>query len=134
MVRRPLMFVSLFSLAVVGSASFQPTRSANSEPCLRDQAWLAQLAEKLESIKPGMSRMDLLRIFKTEGRLPKTAMSAGLRRTFVSRDYPQFRVDVEFKPAGGSDSLGTVNVISPEDNRDIIVKISKPYLQSVAAD
>ena len=76
--------------------------------------------------------MDLLRIFKTEGRLAKGA--SGLQRTFVSRDYPQFRVDVEFKPASGSDSLGTLNVISPEDNRDIIVKISKPYLQSVSTN
>lgn len=132
MVRRPLMFVSLSILAVVVSASFRPTQSASSGPCLQNGAWLTQIAEKLQSIKPGMTRMDLLRVFQTEGRLPKGA--SGLLRTFVSRDYPQFRVDVEFKPTGGSASLGTVNVISPEDNRDIIVKISKPYLQSVSAD
>jgi hypothetical protein len=134
MIRRSLAFVSLSILALAGSASFRPTRSASSGPCLRDEAWLAQLAEKLESIKPGMTRMDLLRVFKTEGRQPKSTVGVGLRRTFISRDYPQFRVDVEFKQASGPDLLGAVSVISFEDNRDIIVKISKPYLQSVSPD
>jgi hypothetical protein len=78
--------------------------------------------------------MDLLRVFKAEGRQPKSTVGVGLRRTFISRDYPQFRVDVEFKQASGPDLLGAVSVISFEDNRDIIVKISKPYLQSVSPD
>jgi hypothetical protein len=134
MFRRSLIFVSLSILALASSASFRPARSASSGPCLRDDAWLTQLAEKLESVKPGMTRMDLLRVFKTEGRPPKSTMAARLRRTFVSRDYPQFRVDVEFKQARSPDLQGPVSVIPFEDNRDIIVEISKPYLQSVTAD
>jgi hypothetical protein len=85
--------------------------------------------EKIESIKPGMTRQDLLKVFKTEG-----GLSTGLRRTFVSRDCPYFKVVVEFKAATGPDrdNVGFLN--SVEDNRDIIVRVSKPYLQFAIGD
>jgi hypothetical protein len=39
------------------------------------------------------------------------------RETFVSQDCPYFKIDVEFK-AG-----------VPVHNNDVIVKVSKPYVQ-----
>src|SRR5207245_3207432 len=51
--------------------------------------------EKIETIKPGMTREDLLSVFTTEG-----GLSTGLHRTFVSRDCHYFKVDVEFEAVG----------------------------------
>ena len=65
-----------------------------------------------------------LKVFTTEG-----GLSTGLQRTFVSRDCPYFKVDVEFKAVGRSnrDDGGRVTLV--EGNQDTIVKISRPYLQ-----
>jgi len=71
----------------------------------------------------------VLKVFRTEG-----GLSTGLRRTFVSRDCPYFKVVVEFKAVArpDHDSPGFVNLV--EDSQDIIVKISIPYLQFAIAD
>jgi hypothetical protein len=103
---------------------------ASQEPCAQDHnAWVRDALKKMQSIKPGMTREELLKVFTTEG-----GLSTGLRRTFVSRDCPYFKVVVEFKAAArpGSDTAGFVTL--PEDNRDIIVKVSQPYLQFSIAD
>jgi hypothetical protein len=70
-----------------------------------------------------------LKVFGTEG-----GLSTGLHRNFVGRDCPYFKVEVDFQAAGGPyrDSDGRVTL--EEDARDIIVKISRPYLQFAVAD
>lgn len=71
-----------------------------------------------------MTRADLLKVFTTEG-----GISTGLHRTYVSRDCPFFKVDVDFRAVGRPDRDGEGRVTLIEDRRDIIVKISRPYLQ-----
>ena len=122
MIRR--LFVLLWvSIIVVGSsASFRPAQSAGAEPCKQDHAaWLTQVLGKMETIKPGMTRWDLVHVFRTEEGAPRLfgkegGPPTGLRETFVSQDCPNFKIDVEFKKVG-------------IPNRDVIVKVSKPYLQ-----
>lgn len=82
----------------------------------------------MQTVKPGMTRVDLLKVFKTDDGPP-----TGLRGTFFSRECPEFRVDVEFKPAGG-DRLFSPFVTSLENYQDIVVKVSKPYLQSTTSN
>ena len=79
---------------------------------------------KMETIKPGMTRQDLLEVFAKEG-----GLSTGLQRTFASQDCPYFKVDVTFNAIArpNRDADGRVTLV--EDNRDIIAKISRPYLQ-----
>jgi hypothetical protein len=74
-------------------------------------------------------REQLLKVFTPEG-----GLSTGLNRGFVSRDCVYFKVDVEFVPVGrgAGDSQGRVTL--EEDNRDIIVRISQPYLEFTIAD
>jgi hypothetical protein len=85
--------------------------------------------EKMETIKPGMTRFDLLKVFRTEGG-PPTPTTIGLRRgTFVSQDCPYFKIDVEFEPAARPDVGYGALGFSPGDNRDVILKVSKPYVQ-----
>ncbi len=86
------------------------------------EAWLTQVLGKMGTIKPGMTRWDVLHVFRAEEGAPRLFTTVGgpptgLRReTFVSQDCPYFKIDVEFKPEAVS-------------NRDVIVKVSKPYVQ-----
>jgi hypothetical protein len=122
----------LFSLSIIAlsSSSLPLTLSANQEPSVQDHTtWVLHSLEKMETIKPGMTRADLLKAFRTEG-----GLSTRLLRTFVSRDCPYFKVDVEFKAATRPDIDNTGFVNWVEDNRDIIVKVSKPYMQLTVTD
>jgi hypothetical protein len=125
MIRRLFVLLLVSIIVVGGSASFRPAQSASAEPCAQDhEAWLTQVLGKMETIKPGMTRFDLLKVFRTEGGLPR-----GLRETFVSQDCPYFKIDVEFEPVARPDNGGVRFSLSPRDNRDVIVKVSKPYVQ-----
>jgi hypothetical protein len=86
--------------------------------------WVAGALTRMQTIKPGMTRKELLVVFTTEG-----GLSTPLKRTFVSRDCPYFKVDVELKAIGrpARDAAGRVTMV--EGDRDRIVKISRPYLQ-----
>lgn len=87
-------------------------------------AWVTDVLKRMQTIKVGMTRTELLSVFTTEG-----GIYGPLQRTFVSRDCPYFKVDVEFeavgRPATDVDGRGAM----VEGNQDRIVKISRPYLQ-----
>jgi hypothetical protein len=129
MIRRLFVLV-LFSIVIIaGYPSLRPAQSASPDPCTQDHAaWLAQVLEKMETIKPGMTRWDLLRVFRTDSTRRTftiggvVAQSPVLRETFVSQDCPYFKIDVEFEP-----SFGVLN-------QDVIVKVSKPYVQSTTTN
>ena len=132
MIRRLSVLLFLSIIAIGGSASFRPTHSASPEPCTAQdhETWLTQVLEKMQTIKPGMTRWDLLKVFRTDGGgrgfiLAGPGPSTRLRSTFVSQDCPSCKVVVEFK---------ATDVTSVEGSQDIIVTISKPYLQSTIGD
>jgi hypothetical protein len=123
MIQRLRVFALLAS-AVIGGVEAVAAQST-PQPSARDHvAWVSQVLQRMEKIKPGMTRADLLTVFTIEG-----GSYTGLQRTFVSRDCPLFKVDVEFHAAGRSerDRNGRVTLI--EGSQDIILKISPPYLQ-----
>jgi hypothetical protein len=104
--------------------------SKRQEPCQQEhREWVAQALQKMQTIQPGMTRKDLLEVFTTEG-----GLSTGLWRTYVSQECPYFKVDVEFDAVGrpNRDQEGRVTLI--EDGRDVIVKISSPYLRFSTMD
>ena len=108
---------------------FLPTGAVGDFPCKQDHtAWLTHVLEKMETIKPGMTRWDLLHVFRTDGGLRWTdaGPATGLRETFVSQDFPHFKIDVEFKRVDGPQGLTMSFDLS---NQDVIVKVSKPYVQ-----
>jgi hypothetical protein len=74
------------------------------------------------TINPGMTRERLLTVFTTEG-----GLSTRHHRTYVSRECPYFKVDVEFKAVGQPNW-------DEEGDQDVIVSMSKPYLQFSIAD
>ena len=126
-----LLVLVLFSGAVIGSLTLDgKTRLARQEQCAQEhRVWVTQALQKMQTIQPGMTRKDLLEVFTTEG-----GLSTGLQRTYVSQECPYFKVDVEFEAVGrpNRDEEGRVTLI--EDNRDVIVKVSRPYLQFSTMD
>jgi hypothetical protein len=125
MIQRLFVLLLLSIIVIGGSASFRPAQSANPEPCAQNhEAWLKQVSEKMETIKPGMTRWDLLRVLRTEGTPRRTFRIGGgppqvLRESFISQDCPYLKIDVEFESVAGLDV----------PNQDVIVKVTKPYLQ-----
>jgi hypothetical protein len=131
MLRRFLVLALLPCTAIGGILCVQAaSTTAGQGPSSQDHiVWVAQALKRMQTIRPGMTRGDLLKVFTTEG-----GLSTGLQRTFVSRDCPYFKVDVDFKAVSrpNRDANGRVTLI--EGNQDIIVKISRPYLQFGALD
>ncbi|HZE69186.1 MAG TPA: hypothetical protein VE135_06620 [Pyrinomonadaceae bacterium] len=80
--------------------------------------WIAKCLKEIESIKVGMTRDDLLRVFKEEG-----GISTREWRRYAYHDCPYIKVDVEFQPVGDPD-----NKVS-QSPKDKIIKISKPFLE-----
>jgi hypothetical protein len=74
---------------------------------------ISDILKECDSIKPGMTRADLLKVFTTEG-----GLSTQTWRTFVHSRCPYIKVDVELAPTTSKQEQPT----------DIITKISKPYL------
>jgi hypothetical protein len=86
----------------------------------RDQKLTMQVADiivECKKIAPGVTRLELLKVFTTEG-----GISTAKQRTFVHRKCPVIKVDVEFKL---SDPKHGVRDERPEDT---VSKISRPYL------
>ena len=128
---RPVLVLTLLSIiGISDSTSVRFGHFASQEPCAQGhQAWVTNALKRMETVKPGMTRADLLSVFTTEG-----GLSTGLRRTFVSRDCQYFKVDVDFKAVGRPNRDKEGRVTLDEDSRDIIVNISRPYLQFSIAD
>ena len=79
--------------------------------------WLAASLMDMQSIKVGMTRAELLKVFMEEG-----GISSRSRRRYVYRRCGYIKVDVEFEPAGDTNS----HEQSPDDR---ISKISNPFLE-----
>ena len=133
MIQRIRVFVLLAGFAVSGASSFQGDAQGAQSRSTQDHttqdhttqdhtaqdhtAWVAEALQRMLTVKPGMTRGDLLKVFTTEG-----GISSPWERTYVSRDCRYFKVDVKFQPVGE-------RVTAEEDNRDVIGSISRPYLQ-----
>src|ERR1700753_2084074 len=120
--------ILIASMSVSGFGRTVP--SAEQERCSGEhEAWVSRVLTKMGTIHPGMTRKDLLKVFTTEG-----GLSTRLHRRFVSRDCPYFKVDVEFKAVGQPEKDGEGRATLLEDSGDVIVKLSKPFLEFSIAD
>lgn len=120
-----ILAASISSLSTLRAATYQ----ARTESSQSHTAWVADVLKRMQTVKVGMTRSELLTVFTTEG-----GIYTDLQRTFVSRDCPYFKVDVEFEAVGrpSRDSQGRVTLV--EGSRDKIVKISRPYLRFSVLD
>ena len=116
--------LSLFAGVAISSVSPDCPSSAQGVTEDEQVKWVGKALERMEHVKPGMKRVELLSVFTTEG-----GLSTGLQRTYVSRDCRYFKVDVTFRAVGRPGSGGDGRVTLAEDPRDEIVSMSRPYLE-----
>jgi hypothetical protein len=57
--------------------------------------WVSESLKQMQTIKAGVTRQDLRKVFTTEG-----GGSTGLWRRYVFPQCPYFKVDVEFEAVG----------------------------------
>ena len=86
--------------------------------------WIARALKEMQSIKPGMTRAELLKVVSEEGGLSNAA-----QRRYAYRDCPYIKVDVKFDAARDPD--GRVGRESPDDK---ITSISQPFLEWMIGD
>ena len=82
---------------------------------------IANVLKECQTIKSGMTRAELSRVFDNEG-----GLSTVTHRIYVYRDCPYIKVEVEFAPSVPKQDI--------EKPSDIVAKISKPYLDWSVAD
>ena len=105
-------FVLLTILCVSAVAQLK-SRQPASQIDREHTAWLTDVLNAMQSIKVGMTRSDLMKVFTTEGGLSTTS-----QRTYVYRQCPYIKVDVKFAASSRHEELPT----------DKIVEVSRPYL------
>jgi hypothetical protein len=82
--------------------------------------WIDHVMRSIATVKPGMTRRELMRVFVEEG-----GLSTRTRQKYVYHRCPYIKVDVEFAPVEGAQEK------SPDDK---IVEISRPFLEYSVMD
>ena len=108
------MLVLLLNLLAAATLLAQGTPAVATD----HNQWVAYSLKEIQSIKVGMKRADLEKIFEREG-----GLGEAMHRTYTYRNCPYFKVDVDFSAASPKEAPG-----------DKIVSISKPYLAWGAGD
>ena len=108
-------------VTVVSAAAILP--ASESRGTDEHTEWIVKSLKEIEGVKVGMTRVDLLTVFKEEG-----GLSTRTSRRYVYRDCPYIKVDVEFEPVGEPENK---LFESPSDK---IIKISKPFLEWTILD
>ncbi len=106
------MWFCILSLSVSAVAQSESQQNASQTDRERT-AWIAGALNAIQTIKVGMTRSDLMKLFTTEG-----GLSNASQRTYVYRQCPYIKVDVKFW-ASSRDGESPV---------DKIVEVSRPYL------
>lgn len=110
-----------FSFCVLFVAGLQSQRAGGID--LDHTQWVSAVLKEIDSFKVGSTRRDLLKTFSTEG-----GLSSRRSRTYVYKQCPYIKVDVEFEPTQ------QINEKFKEFPDDRIVRISKPYLARPVMD
>jgi len=108
----------LISLVLISICCFLFLPSSASSQMETHQEWIAKSLKEIETVKVGMTRAELMKVFSTEG-----GLSTRTQQRFVYRECPYIKVDVEFEAVGEPKNQ---TLLQPEDK---IKKISKPFLE-----
>lgn len=84
------------------------------------QKWLAERIAEAKTIKPGMSRAALLKVFDVEA-----GFQSMLPTRYVLKSCPMIKIEVRFQPGIGGQSTGVIEPIGT---------VSRLYLDNVITD
>jgi len=115
------MKVCILALCCAVTASLM----ASSGRCTSQELsqWIGSSLTHIEKIHVGMTRADVETLFISDG-----GISTRYRQTYVFRDCPYIKIDVEFAP---SEEAGPP---AQPSSRDRITVVSRPYLAQPRAD
>ena len=122
---QPGLVISLSAailLAVVPSSAAQAKAPGQEERARVE--WLTEKMNEANSIKPGMSKADVLKVFMKDGGLQPYSP-----QRFVLQRCTMIKVDVTFDVPDGAD-LRPITM----DSQVKIKSISKPYLEPMFLD
>ena len=120
--------LTVLVMTVAGVPAQETLTDAQSRTLINQEhtQWIDQVLRSIATIKPGMTRKDLVRVFKQEG-----GLSTRTRKKYVYKHCPYIKVDVEFSPASDMDANQDAATEKPEDR---IVRISRPYFEYSITD
>jgi len=123
---RKLAWTMLAVLTIAAARVPAQEAMANGPTLQVDQEhipWIDQVMRSIATLKPGMTRKDLGKVLGGEG-----GLSSRTRRRYAYIHCPYIKVDVDFVPL--EDSNARSEAVSMEENPDdVIVKVSKPFLE-----
>jgi hypothetical protein len=114
MKKRLLLFIVCLSLF----ATYSMTTRGQDEFKQAHRQWLEERYTEATSIQPGMSRADLLRVFKEDGGLQRIPATR-----YLLKSCNMIKIEVEFDTEYGA---------AYEEKPDVelkITKVSQPYLE-----
>jgi hypothetical protein len=106
-----IALVCLVAVIAIAQSEYQQSPSDIDR---KHTEWIAVTLRTMQTIKLGMTRSDLMKVFATEGGLSTTS-----QRTYVYRRCPYIKVDVKFAASSRGEELPT----------DKIIQVSRPYLE-----
>jgi hypothetical protein len=121
---KPACTILVVLVTVIAGAPAQKVvidAPGHSEVDQEHTKWIDHVMRSISTVKPGMTRKDLSRVFTEEG-----GLSTRTQKRYVYKHCPYIKIDVEFSPATDSDVNQDAVAESPEDK---IVKVSRPYLE-----
>ena len=104
---------ALIGILAIGAVAQSELPPIPSQIDKEHTAWIVDVLNAAQTVKVGMTRADLMKVFTTEG-----GLSTISQRTFVYRHCPFVKVDVRFAAADHNKELPT----------DEIIEVSRPYL------
>ena len=91
--------------------------------------WVGSVINEIQTIKIGMTRGRLRKVFLEEGGISTTT-----HRTYVFRECSYIKVDFVFEARGPKTKDAEGRTWQKESDADVIVGMSKPYLQFAIMD
>ena len=105
--------------AILVALMITPSFAQDSATDREHTQWIGSVLRSIQTIKPGMTREELTKVFMTEG-----GLSTRRQRIYVYKQCPLIKVTVHFIPVTDPDNR---SIERPDDE---IQTISEPFLES----
>ena len=105
-------------LTIVGAQSLPQDKNSEDKA---HQQWLQERYKEAKSIKPGMTRAELLKLF-----WPNGGIQTPTAQSYTLKSCPLIKLDVSFDKYDFSNRQ--------PDDRVRIVEVSRPYLEPITLD